>query len=91
VKSFRWCLIVAFALFMARPSNKRCTMCIDSQGPCALPTQLNEWSQPTDEKLKLGELYDLEQKSLEAQLGMDLDYSVKQATIPTLDSASPAR
>lgn len=91
MKSFRWCLIVAFALFMARPSNKRCTMCIDSQGPCALPTQTNECSKPADKELKLHELYDLEQKSVEAQFGIGLDYSVNQPTMAPLDSASLAR
>jgi hypothetical protein len=29
VKNFRWWLIIAFALFMARPTTKRCTMCVD--------------------------------------------------------------
>jgi len=29
VKNFRWWLIFAFALFMARPTTKRCTMCVD--------------------------------------------------------------
>jgi hypothetical protein len=30
VKSFRWILILLFALLMARPSTKRCSTCVDS-------------------------------------------------------------
>lgn len=56
-------------------------MCIDSQGSCALPTQVNASSQPADKKLKLEELYDLEQKSLEIQLGIGLDDSSHYSTL----------
>lgn len=66
-------------------------MCIDSQGSCAFPTQVNAASQPADNKLKLEELYDLEQKSLEVQWGIGLDDSSDDSTLTPLDDAPVTR
>lgn len=66
-------------------------MCIDSQGYCAFPTQMNAASQPADKKLKLEELYDLEQGSLEIQWGIGLDDSSDHSTLTPLDDAPVTR
>lgn len=56
MKDYRWWLVLAFALFMARPTKQRCIMCLDRFGECSVATtetsSLNSSTVPTENSLE---------------------------------------